>query len=148
MGVLGDELAEFQALSRKVSDKIATDEEKARWRELRAQLVKPLPPADSSSVQRREARHTRKLKVEIAPVEAMHATFSDDVSASGVRLRVPGMLRDGAMVVLRLELDMPMTVAGRVAWCRRDGGHYIAGVEFEDLRHDERERIEAWLNAR
>jgi hypothetical protein len=148
VGVLGDELAEFQTLSRKVSDKIATDVEKARWRELRARLVKPLPPPDSSSVQRRDARHARKLKVEIAPVDAMHATFSDDVSASGMRVRVPGMLRDGATVVLRLELDVPMTVAGRVAWCKRDGGHFLAGVEFEDLRQDERERIEAWLNTR
>jgi hypothetical protein len=146
---LGDELSEFQALSRKVSDKTATDEERMRWRELRSLLVKPLAPAESSSVvARRELRHTRKLKVELAPVEAMHATFSDDVSSRGVRVRVSTMLHEGAAVVMRLELDEPMTVTARVAWCKRDGGHFVAGLEFEGLRAEERERLEAWLHAR
>jgi hypothetical protein len=31
-----------------------------------------------------------------------------------------------------------------VAWCRGDGGHYLAGLSFIGLRDDERERIEAW----
>ena len=148
MGVLGDELAEFQALSRKVSDKTASDDERSRWRELRSRLVKPLPPPEPSSIQRREGRHARKLKVALAPVEMMHATFSDDVSPSGVRVRVPTMLSEGAEVVLRLELDEPMTVAARVAWCKRDGGHFMAGLEFVALRADERERVEAWLHTR
>jgi hypothetical protein len=102
----------------------------------------PPPPA----LPRRELRHSRKLKVEFAPVEALHATFSDDVSASGVRVRVPTMLAEGTAVVLRLELDVPLTVAARVAWCRRDGGHFLAGFEFEGLRAEERERVEAWLH--
>jgi hypothetical protein len=147
VGVLGDELAEFQALSRKISDRVATDEERARWRELRARLARPLPPPEPLAP-RREQRHTRKLKVEFAPVEALHATFSDDVSASGVRVRVPTLLNEGTAVVLRLELDVPITVAARVAWCRRDGGHFLAGLEFETLRPDERERVEAWLHAK
>ena len=93
-------------------------------------------------------RHTRKLKVEFAPVDALHSTFSDDVSSSGVKVRVQTMLQEGAAVVLRLELDVPLTVAARVAWCKRDGGHFLAGLEFEALRPDERERVEAWLSAK
>jgi hypothetical protein len=146
VGVLGDELAEFQALSRKLSDRQASDDERVRWRELRARLAKPLPPQPFAP--RKDVRHTRKLKVEFAPVEALHATFSDDVSSSGVKVRVPTMLHEGAAVVVRLELDVPLTVAARVAWCKRDGGHFLAGLEFEALRADERDRVEAWLHAR
>jgi hypothetical protein len=49
-------------------------------------------------------------------------------------------------MVVRLELGEPgpLTLSARVAWCRRDGGHYLAGLELIGLRDDERERIEAW----
>jgi len=59
---------------------------------------------------------------------------------------VPGPLDTGALMVVRLELGGPgpLTLTGRVAWCKRDGGHYLAGLEFVGLRDDERERIEAW----
>jgi hypothetical protein len=137
-------MAEFQALSLKVSDKTASEGERARWRELRAKLAAP-PPAPPA-LPRQHARAPRKLKVQLAPLSALHATFTEEVSAGGVKLRVPGRLEEGAVMVVRLDLGEPgpLTVSARVAWCKRDGGHYLVGLEFVGLREDERERLEAW----
>lgn len=138
-----DELAEFQALSAKVSAKTASEAERARWRELRAQLAPPSPPPPPP---RQQPRAQRKLKVELAPLSALHATFTEELSAGGIKLRVPAHLEPGTVMVLRLELGEPgpLTLSARVAWCKRDGGHFFAGLEFAGLRDDERERIEAW----
>jgi hypothetical protein len=141
-----EELAEFQALSLKVSAKTANEAERARWRELRTRLAKPQPPPPPPQVARQHPRAQRKLKVELAPVATMHATFTEEISPGGLKLRVPGPLDSGALMVVRLELGepRPLTLSARVAWCKRDGGHYLAGLEFDGLRDDERERIEAW----
>jgi len=131
-----------------VSARTATDDERARWRELRAKLAPPaVPPPRPSGPQRREhARATRKLKVGYAPVSALQATFTEELSAGGLKLRVPARLEPGTAMVLRLELGDPgpLTLAARVAWCQRDGGHFLVGVELIGLRDDERERLEAW----
>jgi hypothetical protein len=141
-----DDMAEFQALSIKVSAKSATEAERARWRELRALLAKPQPPPPPPQIARQHARAQKKLKVEFAPLTAMHATFTEEVSPGGIKVRVQGHVDTGAMMVVRLELGEPgpLTLSARVAWCKRDAGHYFAGLEFVGLRDDERERIEAW----
>lgn len=142
-------MAEFQALSLKVSEKTATEPERARWRQLRVKLARPQPPPPPPQVARQHARtHTphKKLKVEFAPLSSLHATFTEEISPGGLRLRVQGLLEPGTPMVVRLELGEPgpLTLSARVAWCRRDGGHYFAGLELVGLRDDERERIEAW----
>src|SRR6185312_14020904 len=136
-------MAEFQALSLKVSEKTATEPERARWRELRVKLARPQPPPQ---VERQHARAQKKLKVEYAPLGSMHATFTEEVSPGGIKLRVQGLIEIGTPMVVRLELGEPgpLVLSARVAWCRRDGGHYFAGLELVGLRDDERERIEAW----
>lgn len=141
-----EELAEFQALSLKVSERTATDAERQRWRELRTLLAKPIPTPMPSQIPRQHARAAKKLKVEFAPLSALHATFTEEISPGGLKLRVPALLETGVPIVVRLELGEPgpLTLSARVAWCRRDGGHYLAGLEFVGLRDDERERIEAW----
>ncbi len=141
-----DEVAEFQALSLKVSGKTANDAERTRWRELRTRLAKPQPPPMPSHVARQHQRAQRKLKVELAPVSSLHATFTEEISPGGLKLRVPDYIDAGTVMVVRLGLGGPgpLTLSARVAWCKRDGGHYLAGLEFEGLRDDERERIEAW----
>jgi hypothetical protein len=168
VATLGEELAEFQSLSVKVSDKTATEAERARWRALRGKLAPqaaPTPPPptiagfattppSSPSIPGLGARQharttTRKLKVAIAPVSALHATFTEEVSPGGLKLRLPMHVEPGAPMLVRLELGgtMPLTVNARVAWCRRDGGHYLVGLAFVGLRDDERDRIEAWTNS-
>ena len=139
-------MAEFQALSLKVSQRTADEAERTRWRELRTLLAKSQPVPPPPQVPRQHARAQKKLKVGLAPLSALHATFADEVSAGGLKLRVQGHLETGAVMIVRLELGEPgpLTLAARVAWCRRDGGHYWAGLEFMALRDDERERIEAW----
>jgi len=139
-------MAEFQALSVKVSAKTATEPERTRWRELRALLAKPPLVPPPPQIARQHARAQKKLKVEFAPLTSMHATFTEEVSPGGIKVRVQGHVDTGAMMVVRLELGEPgpLTLSARVAWCRRDGGHYFAGLEFVWLRDDERERIEAW----
>ena len=89
---------------------------------------------------------TRKLKVAIAPVSTLHATFTEEVSPGGLKLKLPMNVEPGAAMVVRLDVGLPgpLLVNARVAWCRRDGGHYLVGLSFVGLRDDERERIEAW----
>ena len=95
---------------------------------------------------RQHARAQKKLKVGFAPLTALHATFTEEVSPGGIKVRVQGHVDTGALMVVRLELGPPgpLTLTARVAWCKRDAGHYFAGLEFVDLRDDEKERIEAW----
>ena len=139
-------MAEFQALSLRVSDKTATEPERARWRELRTRLARPQPPPLPPQVARQHARTQKKLKVEYAPLTSMQATFTEEISPGGIKVRVQGLLEIGTPMVVRLELGEPgpLTLSARVAWCKRDGGHYFAGLELVGLRDDERERIEAW----
>lgn len=142
-------MAEFQALSLKVSDKTATEPERARWRELRTRLARPQPPPPPPQVARQHARTQtphKKLKIGYVPLTSLHATFTEEISPGGIKLRVQGLIEVGTPMVVRLELGEPgpLTLSARVAWCRRDGGHYFAGLELVGLRDDERERIEAW----
>jgi hypothetical protein len=141
-----EELAEFQALSAKVSAKTASDAEKARWRELRIRLAKPPPVPPPPQVAREHTRAQKKLKVQFTPLQSMAATFTEEVSPGGLKLRVSSHVDTGTVMVVRLELGppAPLTLTARVVWCRREGGHYFVGVEFVDLRDEERERIEAW----
>jgi hypothetical protein len=92
---------------------------------------------------------TRKLKVAIAPVSTLHATFTEEVSPGGLKLKLPMNVEPGAAMVVRLDVGLPgpLLVNARVAWCRRDGGHYLVGLSFVGLRDDERERIEAWTTS-
>ena len=143
---MGDELAEFQALSLKVSGKTANEDERTRWRELRAKLAPPPPVPKPPHLARQHARSQKKLKVGFAAVTSLQSTFTEEVSAGGLKLRVPSMLEPGASMVVRLELGAPgpLVVAARVAWCKRDGGHYLVGLEFDSLHEDEKERVVAW----
>ena len=140
-----DELTEFQALSIKVSDKTASDGERARWRELREHLRAAALPAPSATPT--AARKTPKLKVGYAAVQELHATFTERLSTTGLELRLPAHVNPDTIMLVRLELGEPgpLVVTARVAWCRRDGGHFVAGLELLGMRDDERERIEAWL---
>jgi hypothetical protein len=141
-----EELAEFHALSQKVSAKTASEAERARWRELRTRLAKPPPIPPAPQVARQHTRAKKKLKVEFAPLTSMAATFTEEVSPGGMKLRVQGHVDTGLLMVVRLEFGPPgpLMLTARVAWCRRENGHYFAGLEFVDLRVEERERIEAW----
>jgi hypothetical protein len=141
-----EELAEFQALSLKVSGKSASEPERARWRELRARLAPSPAPPLPSQLPRQHTRARKKLKVEFAPVATLHSTFTEEVSAGGLSVRTPEPLEPGTLTVVRLELGGPgaLTLSAEVAWCRRDGGHYLVGLTYVALREDERERIEAW----
>jgi hypothetical protein len=101
----------------------------------------------ASANERQHARtSTRKLKVAITPVTTLHSTFTEEVSPGGVKLKLPMHVEPGAPMIVRLELGLPgpLLVNAKVAWCRRDGGHFLVGLSFVGLRDDERERIEAW----
>jgi hypothetical protein len=110
-----------------------------------------VPPSGALGANARQhvRSSTRKLKVAVAPVTVLHATFTEEVSPGGLKLKLPNNVEPGASMVVRLELGLPgpLLVNARVAWCRRDGGHYLVGLSFVGLRDDERERIEAWTTA-
>jgi Tfp pilus assembly protein PilZ len=145
-------MAEFLALSAKVSDKTASDEERTRWRELRALLLPSAPkPPEPGQKPRAHPRKSRKLRVSFAAVTDMTVTFTDEVGGGGLRLRSQKHLEPGTELVLRVDLAgepsaAPLTVAGRVVWSRREGGHFAIGVEFVDLPPGEAERLEALLH--
>jgi hypothetical protein len=150
---VGDErMAEFLALSAKVSDKTASDDERARWRQLRAELAAvkaaPIPPPPGKTVRAHE-REKRKLRVHYAAIPEMTVTFTDEVGGGGLRLRAQKHLEPGTLLVLRIDVAgeqaAPLTVDARVVWSRREGGHFSVGVEFVDLPAADSERLEALL---
>jgi len=153
------EQAEFTALSAKVSAKTASDVEKTRWRELRTRLAGPPPPPPPSlngrnppAPQRQHERSARKLRVGYVELRALPVTFTDEVSAGGLRIKVHHHVDPGALFALRLDLagaqdPEPLNVVARVAWCKHEGGHYLAGLEFINLRSDERERLDAYAHS-
>jgi hypothetical protein len=148
-----EEVAEFAALSAKVSDKQATEEERVRWRELRTRLAGPPPPPShlKPAPQRAHARVTRKLKLAYVPVKTMTVTFSDEVGGGGLRFIVHDHVDVGTTLVMRLELAgadaEPLATLARVAWVKREGNHYQVGVEFVGLKPEDRERVEAYAHA-
>ena len=134
-----------------VSDKKASDDERARWRELRTRLAGPPPPPSGApaSAARKHVRVLKKLRVSYAPVQSLSVAFSEEVGAGGLRLQLKQHVDVGTQFVLRLELagagdPDPLTVTARVAWVRRDGNHFQVGLELIGLRADERERIDAY----
>jgi hypothetical protein len=143
--VAEDRMAEFLALSNKVSDKTASDEERTRWRELRAELAaqKPTPPLPPGSTPRAHDRATRKLKLHYAPLNEMTISFTDEVGGGGLRLRAQKHLEVGTLLVLKIDATPPLTLEARVVWCKREGGHFAVGVEFVDVPAAEAERLEA-----
>jgi hypothetical protein len=152
-----EELAEFAALSAKVSDKHATEAERARWRELREKLAGPKPPprprpGAAPPPPRKHARAIKKLRLSFAHVKEMTRAFSEEVGAGGLRLVMSQHVEIGTKLVVRLELKGagdpdPLIVAAKVVWTNREGNHYQVGLEFEGLRTDERERIEAYAHS-
>jgi hypothetical protein len=145
-----EELAEFAALSAKVADKQASDAERARWRELRAKLAPPLRPPPGRK-QRAHARMQHKLRVTYAPISEMTVTFTDEIGGGGLRLRSQRHYDVGAELALRLDLGgagaPPVVALGRVAWSRREGGHFTLGIELPSLKPEDRERLEAFAHA-
>jgi hypothetical protein len=142
-------MAEFLALSAKVSDKTATDAEKARWRELRTALQPPKPkPPLPGQKPREHPRASHKLKLHYALVPEMTVAFSDELGGGGLRLRAQKHLDPGTPMVLRIDLENghALTVEANVVWCKREGGHFAVGVEFRDLPSAEAERLEALLH--
>ncbi len=138
-------MAEFLALSAKVSNKTASDEERLRWRELRAQLAPAQTrPPQAGQTPRAHPRSESKLRVHYAAVPDLTVTFTDEIGGGGLRLRAQKHHEPGTLVVLRIDLDpSPVTVAAKVIWSRREGGHFAVGVEFVDLSPADAERLEA-----
>jgi hypothetical protein len=150
LGVSADPTAEFLALSAKVSDKTATDAERARWRELRALLAphRAPPAAPPGQTPRAHPRSGQKLRVQWTAVPEMIVSFTDEVGGGGLRFRAPRHYEPGTLLVLRIEVAQTpaaasLTVSARVVWSRREGGHYAVGVEFVDLSAADAERLEA-----
>jgi len=148
-------VAEFSALSAKVSDKQATDAERARWRELRTRLASPQQPprgAPPSTPVRKHARVVRKLRFAFAPSNQMRVAFAEEVGAGGLKLTMNEHVEVGTQLVLRLELAGPLDadpllVLAKVAWVKRDGNHFGVGLEFVSLKPEDRERVEAWAHS-
>jgi hypothetical protein len=151
--VADQKLTEFLSLSAKVSAKTATDEERGRWRALRAELAAhqhaPPPPLPGQTP-RAHSRAKRKLRVHYAPVPEMAVTFIDEVGGGGLRLKVHKPMEPGTPLILHIDLAnekaQPLTLEARVIWSRREGGHFAVGVEFVNLAPAEAERLEALLH--
>jgi hypothetical protein len=146
--------AEFARLSARIANKQATDAERSRWRELRASLVPPAPaaPVREGFKPREHPRATKKLRFSYTAEMAMPVSFTDEISAGGLRMTVHQHVEVGAKFVFRLQLaglqdPEPLTVIGRAAWVKRDGNHFSVGIEFVNIRPDEKERIEAWSHS-
>jgi hypothetical protein len=135
-------LSEFLALSAKVSDKSASEEERARWRTLRNELA--------AGQRRAHRRARRKLRVHYAAVAEMALSFTDDVGAGGLRFRSHRRIEPGTMLVLHLdsptEKSAALTLEARVTWSQREGGHFAIGVELPNLPPADVERLKALLD--
>jgi PilZ domain len=146
--VSGDLTNEFLALSAKVSNKAASDAERARWRELRALLAphRAAPPQPGQTP-RAHPRSSKKLRVHYAALPEMNVSFTDEVGGGGLRFRAQKHFDVGTLLVLRVDVAQPpseaLTVTARVVWSRREGGHYAVGVEFVALSPADAERLEA-----
>jgi hypothetical protein len=143
--------AEFARLSTQIANKRATDPERERWRELRAKLAPPPAPAPlrAGAKPREHARATKKLRFCYTAEKAMPVSFTDEISAGGLRMTLHHHVDVGSLFILRLQLggteQDPLTVTGRAAWVKRDGNHFAVGIEFVNVRPEDKERIEAWV---
>jgi hypothetical protein len=59
--------------------------------------------------------------------------FTRDLSSGGLCIEVPKELKEGTPLALDIARDSggpPLSALGRIAWCRRDGDTWLAGIEF------------------
>jgi hypothetical protein len=145
------EAAELNAIARKVAANTATDEERLRWREM-SPRVRKLPSETQPGLgPRGSERVQKKLRVGYSRVADLKITFTSDLGAGGLRVRSPQLLPDGTQLVLQLHVgesgEEPITVIGKVAWSKRSGNGFDVGVEFVELSAEQKERIEAYIQA-
>lgn len=92
-----------------------------------------------SAIQIVDTRSAERYRL-MAPLTGTFGDFAPvsivDLSAHGARISSPISLEDGVAAVLRFQVDResgPMSLTGRVVWCRSAGGgsrDYLIGLEI------------------
>ena len=113
-----------------------------------------LPPDIETSIERRRApRSQLVVRVRYATVDALFSEFTRNINEGGLFIATDRPAPEGTRV--NLEFELPggvgtIRASGRVAWVQsgeKPGpvGRPGMGVEFEDLDHDARERINDFI---
>lgn len=119
-----------------------------------ADAVGELPPDIQTSIERRRApRSQLVVRVRYATVDALFSEFTRNINEGGLFIATDRPAEEGTRVTLEFELPGAagtIRAVGRVAWIQSGDqpgpvGRPGMGVEFEDLDHDARERINDFI---
>ncbi len=102
---------------------------------------------EESSERRNKTRTPLKIPVDYSAVDVFFTEFSANINEGGMYIETDAPAEIGTVVQLHFRLPglvEPVQVSGRVAWLNEEkgpGGEPGMGIEFQDLPHDIRERI-------
>lgn len=131
----------FEDLNTKILSGSASDQERARWEELKSDVY---PPSDEHDQPRKHARGPVAVEVRFDSTKKLsQAYFSFDLGAGGFGLELPDTYEVDTELVLELTLPgdaEAISIRSRVAWTGDAG---VVGFQFLDLDPKLRNRIDA-----
>ncbi len=85
----------------------------------------------------KEKRKTERLKLEISAQCNFNGKILKgdclDISPGGARLQMVGDMPPDSKVIVSLDTDPPLTLPGKIKWCRKEGLDNLLGIQFVDL---------------
>src|SRR5512143_600666 len=96
---------------------------------------------------RRSPRAPLVVRIAYSTVDALFSEFTRNINEGGLFIETENPPPTDTRVALQFKLpgsDVPLQARGRVAWVQSAGedGPAGMGVEFENLAHDARDRID------
>ncbi|NPA94672.1 MAG: PilZ domain-containing protein [Thermodesulfobacteria bacterium] len=92
-----------------------------------------------------EKRKTQRLRLSIEAVckagDKFFKADITDISPGGVKLETPRELNTGEKIVFTMEWKGPLKLKGTVRWFRREGLHYVYGIQFDGLSPEQEARV-------
>ena len=134
------ESEEFRSLNAKVLAAQATEVERARWEELKREI---LSQQEGAAGRRRFQRAPIKAEVRFETREDFILANTEELGAGGLGIELPGEFEIGQEVDLSLTLPgekAPMALKAQVVWT---GEPHWVGFEFVDVPREVQDRIDA-----
>lgn len=94
--------------------------------------------------QRQFTRHPSHVPLEVwQETESVHRQLHlNDVSLGGVAFQSDICWKPNTIIRLRVLVEQPTELAGRVVWCRQNGKRFNVGVELIEANSDSEDMVE------
>ncbi len=88
-----------------------------------------------------QKRKTHRLRLNIEAVCQGEGKFFNayvvDISPGGMKMDTQTRLQDGDRLSFTIEWKSPLKLEGTIKWSRKDGLHYLYGIQFDRLNAEQ-----------